>query len=205
MRDASCSCRRPTPRSGWCSAWPSRHPRARPDPGGQAEPDRPGERRRPDHRGRHVATSRQGREVQGLRVRPRSSPASRASRTADEFETNAGVLRRLIGRTAFATAVENSRYAINGVLLQRTGRNLDGATDGRRLAVAGRVQQSTDEDSALDRADQGGQRAESTDERSRRTGPGRRDRNQIVFQVGEGPRPPSLEQPLRGSFLRSRT
>lgn len=54
-----------------------------------------------------------------------------------EFETTAGTLGRLIHRTLFATAVDNSRYAINGVLLERKGKRLRlVATDGRRLAVA---------------------------------------------------------------------
>ena len=53
------------------------------------------------------------------------------------FESDTTTMRRLIGRTVFATAVENSRYAINGVLIERKGRHLRLlATDGRRLAVA---------------------------------------------------------------------
>ena len=48
----------------------------------------------------------------------------------------AGVLNNMIGRTLFATARENSRYAINGVLLKRDGKKLEMvATDGRRLAL----------------------------------------------------------------------
>lgn len=43
----------------------------------------------------------------------------------------------LITRTSFATARENSRYAINGVLFKRDGKRLElVATDGRRLALA---------------------------------------------------------------------
>ncbi|MCA9286523.1 MAG: DNA polymerase III subunit beta [Phycisphaerales bacterium] len=50
---------------------------------------------------------------------------------------NAAQFRRLVTRSLFATAVENSRYAINGVLFERSGRKLRlVATDGRRLAVA---------------------------------------------------------------------
>ncbi len=42
-----------------------------------------------------------------------------------------------MARTLFATARENSRYAINGVLLKRDGKRLEMvATDGRRLALA---------------------------------------------------------------------
>ena len=51
------------------------------------------------------------------------------------FTTNAGTLSGLITRTLFAAARENSRYAINGVLLVRDGKKLEMvATDGRRLA-----------------------------------------------------------------------
>ncbi len=51
------------------------------------------------------------------------------------FTTSAGVLSGLITRTLFAAARENSRYAINGVLLVRDGKKLEMvATDGRRLA-----------------------------------------------------------------------
>ncbi len=49
----------------------------------------------------------------------------------------AGSLAQLVSRTLFATARENSRYAINGVLLKRDGKRLEMvATDGRRLALA---------------------------------------------------------------------
>ena len=120
-----------------------------------------------------------------------------------EYETNAGVLRRLIGRTAFATAVENSRYAINGVLLERTGRNLRMvATDGRRLAVArGECANPADGDSASivpTKALNVLSRLMSDPDEPVRV---RRDRNQIVFQVGEGPAAPVLSSNLvEGSF-----
>lgn len=67
---------------------------------------------------------------------------------APEFETvardarcvipiQAGPLGEMIARTLFATARENTRYAINGVLLKRNGKKLEMvATDGRRLALA---------------------------------------------------------------------
>lgn len=46
-------------------------------------------------------------------------------------------LGQMIARTLFATARENSRYAINGVLLYQSGKRLEMvATDGRRLALA---------------------------------------------------------------------
>ncbi|MEM7682989.1 MAG: DNA polymerase III subunit beta [Planctomycetota bacterium] len=54
-----------------------------------------------------------------------------------DFEVAASDLHRLIAMTIFATAKENSRYAINGVLVEREGKNLAVvATDGHRLAVA---------------------------------------------------------------------
>ncbi len=53
-----------------------------------------------------------------------------------EFEVAAGVLRRMISRTVFSTASDNTRYAFNGVLLERKGRRLRMvSTDGRRLAM----------------------------------------------------------------------
>lgn len=55
----------------------------------------------------------------------------------DSFTIDASVLSTLITRTAFSTARENSRYAINGVLLRREGKKIEMvATDGRRLALA---------------------------------------------------------------------
>jgi DNA polymerase-3 subunit beta len=52
------------------------------------------------------------------------------------FTHNAGALMNMISRTLFATARENSRYAINGVLMRRDGKKLEMvATDGRRLAL----------------------------------------------------------------------
>ncbi len=54
-----------------------------------------------------------------------------------DFQMDSEQLAGLIGRTLFATARETSRYAINGVLLERHGKELSMvATDGRRLAVA---------------------------------------------------------------------
>lgn len=53
------------------------------------------------------------------------------------FSIQASELSALIARTSFATARENSRYAINGVLLKCDGKVIQMvATDGRRLAIA---------------------------------------------------------------------
>jgi DNA polymerase-3 subunit beta len=69
--------------------------------------------------------------------------ATLATGTADHPKAKAmithpaGSLAQLVARTLFATARENSRYAINGVLLKRDGKRLEMvATDGRRLALA---------------------------------------------------------------------
>ena len=54
-----------------------------------------------------------------------------------DFEISAADLHRLIAMTIFATARENSRYAINGVLVEREGNKLTVvSTDGHRLALA---------------------------------------------------------------------
>jgi DNA polymerase III subunit beta len=59
----------------------------------------------------------------------------------------AGSLAQLVARTIFATARENSRYAINGVLIKRDGKRLEFvATDGRRLALARANLASADKD-----------------------------------------------------------
>jgi len=54
-----------------------------------------------------------------------------------DFQIQAGLFARLISQTAFAAARETSRYAMNGVLIDREGKTLTVvATDGRRLALA---------------------------------------------------------------------
>ncbi|MGP1273301.1 MAG: DNA polymerase III subunit beta [Phycisphaerales bacterium] len=54
----------------------------------------------------------------------------------DVFAAPAGTLSTLVGKTLFASARENTRYAINGVLMKRLGKQLEMvATDGRRLAL----------------------------------------------------------------------
>jgi DNA polymerase-3 subunit beta len=68
---------------------------------------------------------------------PKDYPAARDSQPVGAFEATAETLRRLIGRTIFATAVENARFAINGVLMERKGKRIRlVGTDGKRLAVA---------------------------------------------------------------------
>jgi DNA polymerase-3 subunit beta len=54
-----------------------------------------------------------------------------------DFQVRAGDLHKLISQTIFATARANTRYAINGVLLEREGNKLNVvATDGHRMALA---------------------------------------------------------------------
>jgi DNA polymerase-3 subunit beta len=61
----------------------------------------------------------------------------------------AGDLAQMIARTLFATARENSRYAINGVLMKREGKRLEMvATDGRRLALCRQSIQGGEKDAA---------------------------------------------------------
>ncbi len=67
-----------------------------------------------------------------------------------DCEINARVLQTLITRTLFAAAVEHSRYAINGVLFERSGSKLRlVATDGRRLAMATGPAEGTDDRSCI--------------------------------------------------------
>ncbi|MBI1336697.1 MAG: DNA polymerase III subunit beta [Phycisphaera sp.] len=54
-----------------------------------------------------------------------------------DFEVSAGSLTQQVLQTVFASARENSRYAMNGVLVEREGNKLNlVATDGHRLAVS---------------------------------------------------------------------
>ncbi|MBM4108909.1 MAG: DNA polymerase III subunit beta [Phycisphaerae bacterium] len=56
--------------------------------------------------------------------------------TRAQFTQSAGALNDLVAKTLFAAARENSRYAINGVLIRREGKRIEFvATDGRRLAL----------------------------------------------------------------------
>ncbi|MCC7409280.1 MAG: DNA polymerase III subunit beta [Phycisphaeraceae bacterium] len=55
----------------------------------------------------------------------------------EDFQISAAELGTLVQQTIYATARENSRYAINGVLVEREGNKLSVvATDGHRLALA---------------------------------------------------------------------
>jgi DNA polymerase-3 subunit beta len=68
---------------------------------------------------------------------PREFPGVRRAGDRTDFEVDAGTLRRLVNRTIFATAREDTRYAFNGVLVERKKSQLQlVATDARRLALA---------------------------------------------------------------------
>lgn len=54
-----------------------------------------------------------------------------------DFELQGSELHKIVQQTSFATARENSRYAINGVLFERDGNKIHVvATDGHRLAIS---------------------------------------------------------------------
>ncbi|MEY3027345.1 MAG: polymerase subunit beta [Planctomycetota bacterium] len=68
---------------------------------------------------------------------PREFPGIRRPGANFDFEVDAGTMRRLIHRTSFAVARDDSRYAISGVLVDRKKAQIRlVATDGRRLALA---------------------------------------------------------------------
>lgn len=122
---------------------------------------------------------------------------------AVNFESDTTTLRRLIGRTVFATAVENSRYAINGVLIDRQARSLKlVATDGRRLAMAkGECASAADGNTSVI------VRTKALNVLTKlMTDPDEPvrvavTRSQILFRVGDGPGAPVLSSTLvEGSF-----
>jgi len=68
---------------------------------------------------------------------PGYAAVERPTSGARSFTARAGALGELVRRTLFAAAKENSRYAINGVLMERDGKKLEFvSTDGRRLALS---------------------------------------------------------------------
>lgn len=68
---------------------------------------------------------------------PDTASVPKPDQCRDVFTIDAAILGDMISRTIFSTARENSRYAINGVLLKRNAKKLEMvATDGRRLALA---------------------------------------------------------------------
>ena len=117
---------------------------------------------------------------------PREFPGVRSFPAKVDFELEASSLRRLIARTVFATARDDSRYAISGVLLDRKKTNLRlVATDGRRLAVARGTCKGTDADQQAiipTKALSALNRLLNEPEAMVKIA---RDGNQIVFQVGE--------------------
>lgn len=77
------------------------------------------------------------------------SGSSTFGRAKATFKLPAGMLNAMVLRTVFATARENSRYAINGVLMKREGKKIEFvATDGRRLAHCKGTLPSAEKDAA---------------------------------------------------------
>jgi len=117
---------------------------------------------------------------------PREFPGVRKPGDRFDFEVDAGTLRRLILRTSFATARDDSRYAISGVLVDRKKTVLRlVATDGRRLAVARGVCKGSDGDTTFivpTKALSALMRLMNDPESMVRIA---RDGNQVVFQVGD--------------------
>ena len=117
---------------------------------------------------------------------PREFPGVRKPGDRFDFEVDAGTLRRLIHRTSFATARDDSRYAISGVLVDRKKSQLRlVATDGRRLAVARGTCKGGDNDSTFivpTKALNALMRLMNDPDAEVRIA---REGNQVVFQVGE--------------------
>ncbi len=82
---------------------------------------------------------------------PREFPPVPELEGTPDIEIDAATLQTLIERTVFSVAKENTRYAINGVLWEKTGKKLSlVATDGRRLARAvGSAEQSVGNDAQM--------------------------------------------------------
>jgi DNA polymerase-3 subunit beta len=117
---------------------------------------------------------------------PREFPGVRKPSDHTDFEVDAGTLRRLINRTSFATARDDSRYAISGVLVDRTKTQLRlVATDGRRLAVARGTCKGGDTDITFivpTKALNALLRLMSDPDAAVRVA---REGNQVIFQVGD--------------------
>lgn len=68
---------------------------------------------------------------------PEEFPALPSMQTEGALQIDAAQLVAMVRKTAFATARESTRYALNGILFVISDRTLElAATDGRRLAVA---------------------------------------------------------------------
>lgn len=119
---------------------------------------------------------------------PREFPGTADTEKATpDFEVPAGHLRRMIARSVFAVAADNSRFAINGVLMERKGRRIRlVGTDGRRLAlVKGECSAPADGDAAFivpAKAMNVLNRLLDDPESSVRVS---RDGNRVVFEVGD--------------------
>ncbi len=109
------------------------------------------------------------------------------TQAAPDFQVPAGQLRRMIARTVFSVATDNSRYAISGVLIERKARRLRMVgTDGRRMAlVKGDCAAPAEGDSAFivpAKAMNVLNRLLDDPEAAVRVS---RDRNRVVFEIGD--------------------
>lgn len=67
---------------------------------------------------------------------PKEFPSTKDAAVKADFVVPADTLRRLVVRSVFAAATENTRFAMGGVYMERKGKRLRlVATDGRRLVV----------------------------------------------------------------------
>ena len=81
---------------------------------------------------------------------PEQFPSEAAVKSGKRLEIEAGVMLRMIQETMFAAAREETRYAINGVLVDVGGGCVRlVATDGRRLAISYQNDVDTGEDLAF--------------------------------------------------------
>lgn len=82
---------------------------------------------------------------------PREFPPVPDLEGTPDIQIDAAILRGIIEKTLFAVAKENTRYAINGLLWEKSGKKLAlVATDGRRLARAvGAAESSTGSDTQV--------------------------------------------------------
>jgi DNA polymerase-3 subunit beta len=82
---------------------------------------------------------------------PREFPPVPDLEGEPDVEIDADALHTLIERTLFSVAKENTRYAINGVLWEKSGKKLCMvATDGRRLARSiGSAEKTTGDDATM--------------------------------------------------------
>ena len=104
------------------------------------------------------------------------------------FSCQASTLRKLIGRTLFATAAETTRFAISGVLVEKRAKRIRFvATDGRRLAVAMGGVEGNEEDETFIIPSKPLQVLNKLVDDPDASVSIARDESQAIFRIGEGP------------------